>query len=177
MRIRAPRKTTGVLVLLFLLGAWWWMGVVGTSSADIFRGLTIEESQQEVVVESVSEIAKVRFVIDGDTFILSDGRKVRLIGIDTPERWQPYYSEAKRRMMELVFGKEVELVRDVRDVDKYGRLLRYVYVGDEFVNLKMMEEGYARVLTIPPDVKYSELFVDAERGAQKEKLGLWIGGL
>ena len=115
----------------------------------------------------------VKFVVDGDTFVMEDGRKVRLIGVDTPEFGERYFNDAKQKMFELVFGKKVMLVRDVSEYDKYGRILRYVYVDGKFVNLEMVEGGYARVLTIPPDVKYSKKFINAQTKARKEKLGIW----
>jgi endonuclease YncB( thermonuclease family) len=167
-------KKVGFLILLFILSVWWWGSANGVFSVvspqEIFKESQIQQDKASI---PVAEVAKVRFVIDGDTFILSDGRKVRLIGMDTPERWQPYYNEAKSHMMKLVFGKEVRLIKDTSETDKYGRLLRYVYIGDEFINLKLVEEGYARVLTVPPDVKYRDIFINAEQNARSKKLGLW----
>jgi micrococcal nuclease len=120
-------------------------------------------------------------VVDGDTIELGTGERVRYIGIDTPETVDPrkevqcFGKEASVKNKELVEGKEVRLVKDVSDKDKYGRLLRYVYVGDVFVNEKLVSEGYARVATYPPDVAYAERFIEAERVARENKLGLWGG--
>ena len=120
-------------------------------------------------------------VIDGDTILLQNGEKVRYIGIDTPETIDPrkevqcFGKEASTKNKELVEGKEVRLVKDVSERDKYGRLLRYVYIGDVFINEKLVAEGYAHAFTYPPDVAYSQLFIEKERLARENKLGLWKG--
>lgn len=122
------------------------------------------------------EKALVTRVIDGDTIVvLLDGReeKVRLIGIDTPEKGRPYFSEATRKTAELVLGKEVKLEKDVSERDKYGRLLRYVYTGSLFVNAELVRQGYAMVYTYPPDVKYSDYFLKLQQEARDKNLGLW----
>ncbi len=117
--------------------------------------------------------ALVKEVIDGDTIILSNGEKVRLIGINTPEYGRYYFDEARELMEILTLGKEVMLERDITDRDKYGRLLRYVYVNGLFVNLEMIERGFANAYTYPPDVKYTEKFLEAERYARSNNAGLW----
>ena len=117
--------------------------------------------------------ALVKEVIDGDTIILSNGEKVRLIGINTPEYGRYYFDEARELMEILTLGKEVMLERDITDRDKYGRLLRYVYVNGLFINLEMIERGFANAYTYPPDVKYTEKFLEAERYARSNDIGLW----
>lgn len=118
-------------------------------------------------------------VIDGDTFVLKTGQHVRLIGINAPELHhpilgeQPYGKEAKKHLEELILGKKVRLEFDVQTHDKYGRLLAYVYVGNVFVNAKMVEDGYAQVMTVPPNVKYQELFLKLQREAMEKGRGLW----
>lgn len=129
-----------------------------------------EESQQAY------EEALVVRVIDGDTIaVLINGReeKVRLIGIDTPERGRPYFEEATRKTAQLVLGKKVKLEKDVSERDKYGRLLRYVYVGSIFVNAELVRQGYAMVYTYPPDVKYSDYFLKLQQEARNAGRGLW----
>jgi micrococcal nuclease len=119
-------------------------------------------------------------VVDGDTIVVaiggSRGTKVRLIGIDTPERDRCMYRTATERMRALVGGRRVRLVRDVSNVDRYGRLLRYVYVGDVFVNAAMVADGFAVTLTIPPDVAHASEFVSLQRRAREARRGLWAGG-
>lgn len=118
--------------------------------------------------------------VDGDTIELANGEKVRYIGMDTPETVDPrkpvgcYGHEASAYNKQLVEGKEVVLAKDLVDKDKYGRLLRYVYLIDgTFVNLQLVQNGFARVLTIPPNDSLSTLFIQAAHEAQAAKKGLW----
>ena len=127
----------------------------------------------------------VRKVVDGDTILLTNGEYVRYIGIDTPEsrrknasgRWvndpKPFAKEATRLNKKLVLGKNVRLEFDVEKRDKYKRLLAYVFVDDIFVNARLIEEGLAQLLTIPPNNKYTALFKKLQKKARKEKRGLW----
>lgn len=120
--------------------------------------------------------------VDGDTIeveIEGESYKVRYIGIDTPELHHPtkpvgyYAQEAYEKNRELVEGKTVFLEKDVSETDRYGRLLRYVYVGDTFVNAYLVQYGYAQVSTYPPDVKYQEHFMELQREAREAGRGLW----
>ena len=126
--------------------------------------------------------ASVVRVIDGDTIevdIAGNVHKVRYIGIDTPETVhptrgeEPYGKEASAKNRELVNRKVVRLERDVSETDKYSRLLRYVWVGDLFVNAELVRLGYAQVVTYPPDVKYQDLFLQLQREAREAGRGLW----
>ena len=122
---------------------------------------------------------RVAKVVDGDTVVLSDGRTVRYIGIDTPEKGQPFYDVATNFNRRLVKGKEVELEFDIQRYDRYGRLLAYVFVKDGkgkriFVNAELVKNGYATVYTVPPNVKYTDLFVKLQEEARKKGLGLWV---
>jgi len=126
--------------------------------------------------------AAVTRVIDGDTIEVSIGGRtmtVRYIGIDTPETVAPgqsvgcYGPEASARNKALVDGKTVELEQDVSETDRFGRLLRYVYVGDEMVNEVLVLGGYAQVSTFPPDVRNADRFLAAQQVAQDADRGLW----
>jgi micrococcal nuclease len=119
------------------------------------------------------EFANVVRVIDGDTFVLEGESRVRLICIDTPERGEFYYEEATRYLESLALNKEVRLEKDVSETDRYGRLLRYVYIDDIFINEALVRGGYAQVYRFPPDTKYCDLFQEAEKAAKSEKLGIW----
>lgn len=132
--------------------------------------------------ELPKEIAQVVRVIDGDTIeVMLDGRayKVRYIGIDCPETTHSQKgsawlgSEAREANRKLVEGKMVTLEKDISETDKYGRLLRYIWVGDTLVNAAMVRLGYAQSLTYPPDVKYQDLFAKLEGAARVAKRGLW----
>ena len=122
--------------------------------------------------------AKVVRVIDGDTIEIQHGKmkeRVRYIGIDTPERGQPFYKEAKEYNQKLLSDNLVTLKMDVQLRDKYGRLLAYVYLENEertFVNAKLIEEGCAQVMTVPPNVKYSEVFLKLQEIARNKAKGL-----
>ena len=127
------------------------------------------------VVDSVPEeqVLTVSDVVDGDTIKLSDGKTVRLIGINTPEVGEPCYSEAKDKLSGLVLGKEVMLEEDVGDMDRSGRLLRYIYVGDTFVNLALVELGLAHSYEYGLNTKYSEQLKQAEAKAKGAGGCLW----
>ena len=124
--------------------------------------------------------ATVKRVVDGDTFELENGEKVRMIGMDTPETVkpnhpvEPYGKEASNFTKELLTGQNVTLKFDVEPYDKYKRLLAYVYLSDgTFVNEKLVRDGYARIMTIPPNVAKADLFLEAEREAREQNRGLW----
>ncbi|MBI2069362.1 MAG: thermonuclease family protein [Elusimicrobia bacterium] len=116
----------------------------------------------------------VREAIDGDTIILSDGTRVRYIGVDTPEKDRPYYQEATDFNRSMVAGRKIRLEYDIEKTDAYGRHLAYVYLKDgTFVNAELLKQGYAYVYTIPPNLKHTEQFVKFQRRAREEKAGLW----
>ena len=123
--------------------------------------------------------ARVVYVYDGDTVKLDNGEKVRYLGIDTPEMnyknppAEYLAEEAKRFNANLVYRKKVRLELDVVKRDKYDRLLAYVYLDNVFVNAKMIEEGYAKVYIIPPNIRHADDFLDLQRKARDEKKGIW----
>jgi micrococcal nuclease len=122
------------------------------------------------------ETAKVIQVIDGDTITVEGGYRVRYIGIDTPETHpvpEAYGTEAWQVNRQLVEGKEVRLERDVSETDKYGRLLRYVYVDDVFVNAELVRQGLAEAKAYPPDIKYQDYLEEMEAEARKAGRGMW----
>lgn len=134
--------------------------------------------------EIISQTTVVKKVIDGDTIEIENGQRVRYIGMNTPETVDPrrpvqcFGKEASQKNMELVLGKTVRLEKDISDRDKYGRLLRYVYIMDGenkeiMVNQYLVEQGYAQVSTFPPDIKYVDVFRQAEQTAQENNRGLW----
>jgi micrococcal nuclease len=121
----------------------------------------------------------VKRVVDGDTIVLENGQKVRYIGIDAPESVDPrrgvecYGKEAAGRNRTLVEGKTIRLEKDVSETDRYGRLLRYVYLGGIMVNEALVREGYAQASSYPPDVAYDERFRSAQALAKIAHVGLW----
>jgi micrococcal nuclease len=126
--------------------------------------------------------ATVTRVVDGDTVEVSMGgvnEDVRYIGIDTPESVVPgqpvecFGERAGRFNARLVDGEQVRLVFDAERRDQYGRLLAYVYLGDELVNAELVRRGFARTLTIPPNTEHADLFARLARAAGNEGRGLW----
>ena len=116
---------------------------------------------------------KVKRVIDGDTFVLDNEQKVRLIGINAPESDDCYASESTDLAIQLLEGKNVILEKDISDTDKYGRLLRYAYSDDTFINQFLVSGGYAKAVNYPPDTKYKKLLEESETEARENNDGLW----
>jgi micrococcal nuclease len=124
-------------------------------------------------------------VVDGDTFWVENGSgkglKIRLTGVDAPEprnsgrKLKGYFgSESSVYLARLIDGRKVRLEYDVSRYDRYGRTLAYVYLDDgTFVNADLVKKGYATVMTIPPNVRYSDEFVKLAEKARKQKRGLW----
>lgn len=119
-------------------------------------------------------------VIDGDTIEIEGGKTIRYIGIDTPETKHPqkelqcFGKEASEKNRELIGGKKIRLEKDISETDRYGRLLRYVYINDVFINDYLVRQGYAFAATFPPDVKYQQQFSQAQQEARENKRGLWV---
>lgn len=134
---------------------------------------------QSTPTDANEELVKVTRVIDGDTIQIDTGRKVRLIGIDTPEAVDPrqpaqcFGKEASLKTTELLQGNFVLLEKDVSEVDRYGRLLRYVYKDGVFINQLLVSEGYAHASSYPPDIKYQDVLRLAEQDARANNRGLW----
>lgn len=174
-----------LLAIVFIGLSSFWQGNKVISPGDGRIQVTVSPavspvvSQNPSVFSSEREKAQVRRVVDGDTVELADGRRVRYIGIDTPETVDPrktvqcFGREATEKNRELVEGKEVELEKDVSETDKYGRMLRYIYVGDIFINDYLVRQGFAHASSYPPDIKYQDQFQQAEREARDNGRGLW----
>ena len=115
-------------------------------------------------------------VIDGDTIEVSGGKRVRYIGIDTPEigeSAQYYGPEATLYNQSMVGGRKVFLEKDVSEKDRFGRLLRFVYADGILVNAELVREGYARAKLYPPDTGYSQCLAALEQEAKDNERGMW----
>ena len=134
--------------------------------------ITCSPSQGEVQPEPD---CVVRLVVDGDTFHCQDGRKVRLIGIDSPEqRQRPYGHKAREALRRILpVGTGVRLENDVAARDRYGRLLAYAWSGSTLVNEAMVLGGWAVLYTVPPNVKYAGRLGRAQKKARARGTGLW----
>jgi micrococcal nuclease len=119
----------------------------------------------------------IRLVSDGDSIRCTDGRRVRLIGIDSPELQQrPFGPQAQEALLALLpLGTTVRLETDASQMDRYGRALAYVWAGDTLVNEAMVRNGWAVIYTVPPNVKYAERLAQAQKEARTGGAGLWRG--
>jgi micrococcal nuclease len=170
LHTRRGRITGLGAVALVVAAALWWLThpqSVHCPAPPQPEGLT-----EAIVVDAV----------DGDTIdvrIAGRIQRVRLIGVDTPELHDPRRTvralaqAAARFTRSSLVGRRVGLELDVQTHDRYGRLLAYVWVDGKLVNLVLLEEGYARVLTVPPNVRYAERFLECERISRERARGLW----
>ncbi len=129
-----------------------------------------------------ADTVKVRQVYDGDTLTLSDGRRVRLIGINTPEMTsktrpgEPLAIEARNRLRQLLFqhGNRVQIVVGKEPKDRYGRTLGHLWLpGDESITATLLREGYGWTITVPPNVGYLDCYQSAEETARERGNGVW----
>jgi micrococcal nuclease len=123
-----------------------------------------------------AETVRVKKVLDGDSFVLEDDRQVRMLGIDTPEMSSdnPYARKARSYLQSRIEGRLVELERDpiADNEDRYGRLLRYVYVEGVDINREMIEKGFAEALTQFPLSRKRE-YVKLAEEASAQRIGIW----
>jgi endonuclease YncB( thermonuclease family) len=157
------------------------LGDANFIEADFEMEFTLES--EPIVTSQKENNYLVTRVIDGDTIEIDFNgtlEKVRLIGVDAPESVHPDASLnaelgkiASGFTKEHLLDKEIGLEFDVSERDRYGRLLAYVWIDDMMYNEFIVENGYAKEATFPPDVKYVELFTDAQQKAREMNLGLW----
>jgi micrococcal nuclease len=149
--------------------------VLPAASAGFVPGLAPNGPTETATVVSVSDGDSIRVELNGETV------RVRYIGIDAPEvddAPEPFAAQATDANARLVAGQEVVLETDVSDTDRFGRLLRHVWLdtdaGWALVNLELLRQGMARVVTFPPDVKYHDrLYLPAQEAARDAGVGLW----
>ncbi|KAA0547010.1 nuclease [Bacillus sp. BGMRC 2118] len=150
-----------------------------------------QQSEEELASQFNLEKVMISRIVDGDTVVLSDGRKVRLIGVNTPEsttRTETFGEEAKNFTKTILDKKEVWIQRDVSETDRYSRYLRIIWLSvpiddrdeneirQKMFNAHLVLKGYAEPSTYPPDVKYSNVFVKFAREARESNIGLWVYG-
>lgn len=141
--------------------------------------------QEKKPNNDIQTFYNIKKFVDGDTFWIDNGtdkgEKIRFIGINAPEsrkvfnREEEYFGkESKYYVENLLKDKKVRLEYDVDRFDRYGRTLAYIFLEDgTFLNAHLIEEGYATVMTIPPNIEYSELFIKLQIKARENKKGLW----
>lgn len=132
------------------------------------------ESARTVVPRDRCQVSS---ITDGDTLRCADGQRVRLIGIDSPERGQgPVYGTARDALLRLVpVGTDVMLEADVTPRDRYGRTLAWVWAGDSLVNEQMVAGGWAVLYTVPPNMRHMDRLRAAQDRAREAGVGLWAG--
>jgi endonuclease YncB( thermonuclease family) len=125
-------------------------------------------------------LARVDYVIDGDTVILVNGDKIRLIGINAPEKEyrdqpaDPYALEARLMLDELVVGREVMVIPGQEPRDQYGRLLAEIKLPDGTdVQLELLHRGYAAAIAVPPNIRRLDRYLAAEADARRDQRGIW----
>ncbi len=120
-----------------------------------------------------AEEAVVDYVKDGDTFQLMNGDSVRIVGLNTPESNTPWGPKATARLEHFIGGRRIWLEAADDDIDRYGRLLRYVYTDTFMVNLQLLYEGWAHYYAVGAAPRYSEELLAAERDAIDASRGIW----
>jgi micrococcal nuclease len=150
-----PRSSTTLIPFLF------WLTPAGCSA---------QQSRPPV-----AQACTISRVSDGDSFRCSDGRRVRLIGIDSPEsQQQPIGAEARAALVRLLpLGSTVRLEIDVAPYDQYGRVLAYAWAGTTLINETMVQDGWAVLYTVPPNLKYVDRLRRAQEEARAHRTGLW----
>jgi len=128
---------------------------------------------QDIYIPDYPAGEYIEYVTDGDTFKTVEGDIIRMLGINTEETGMPHASAAKHRLEELLNSGEIRLKKDTEDTDMYGRLLRYVWAGDVFVNLEMVREGHAHVYVREPNIRYWDELKAAEAEAIANQSELW----
>ncbi|MCK5479124.1 MAG: thermonuclease family protein [Methylococcales bacterium] len=123
---------------------------------------------------------KIKKVYDGDTILLDNGKKVRFLGINTPEvegrnkSAQRGGEEAKTWLLDKLKNNKIRLEHDVEKQDKYSRLLAHVFTEDkEHINLELVKKGLASVTIHPPNLKYTDALLAAQQQAEQIRLGIW----
>jgi len=150
-----------------------WLMPSYTSEDEEASGETEQETETQTTTTSQTEYYKVTYVVDGDTIEIETGERVRLICIDTPETNEYYYQEAKDYLKSLILNKEVKLEKDISETDRYGRLLRYIYFEDDFVNELIVLNGYGKAYPYSPDTTLCPAIQSAESKAKNNNLGIW----
>ena len=161
-----------LLLMLILIGV--------TACDDLADGGGTNGGSNDIVTIPEGEIATVTRVIDGDTIdVLLDGEqfRVRYVGVNTPERDEPCYSDATQANRDLVEGKTVTLVTDTNNTDRFDRLLRYIYADGVFVNDSLVRNGYAEAVLYQPDDAFYNDFLALEKSATSANLGCHPTGI
>jgi endonuclease YncB( thermonuclease family) len=129
----------------------------------LYYNLTSEVAQEKTMV-------KVLRVIDGDTIETENGQKIRLRGINTPEKSMPLHDEAKNFLSELILNRSIEI--EVHGVDRYNRILAHVFLNGQNLNEQILKMGFGTLYYYEKDLHYSSLR-KAEEKARENEIGIW----
>ncbi len=150
------------------------------NNSNKIKMLNISTNNKNIINKNYYEVLD---IIDGDTIEIKYNKnieRVRLIGIDTPESKNPDKSKniiqgktASEYMKKILNNKLINIEFDIQERDKYGRLLLYIYLNNEMINEKLLKEGYARLATYLPNVKYVDKFINAQKYARENNIGFW----
>lgn len=171
----------GIGVCFIIVGIWFWnSNPASYLKKDLKTEVSIAKVPQDKSltpavkgVETIREKIKVNHVIDGDTVVLEDGRKIRYLGINSPEVGQPFHNEALKLNEDLVLEKEVYLEYDKEKSDRYGRTLAYLFINNLLVNAEIAIRGLAISESIQPNIKYQKEIMDAQAQAKANCQGMW----
>jgi endonuclease YncB( thermonuclease family) len=161
------------------------LSLLGSQRYQARYGAAAPPPAAQPVPAAAWEVGQVTRVIDGDTIDVSIGgqvKRVRYIGVNTPETVDPrvpvecYGKEASAANKAMVEGKAVYLEKDVSETDSFGRLLRYIFTADAFINAELVAQGFAYSSAYPPDVKYQGTFDGLQQDARAAGRGLWGAG-
>jgi len=131
-------------------------------------------------IKTSSPYYQIKKISDGDTIVLENGIKIRLLGINTPEISkrdkiaEAGGEEAKQWLIEKLASKKIKLQYDIEQKDKYGRTLAYVFTENKVnINLQLVANGLAAINIYPPNLKYVDKLILAQQQAESKKLGIW----
>ena len=154
-----------------------WLRRVVPAFFAVFFAISVVGCEMAPATGTAAGTVRVTRIIDGDTIVISTGEHVRYIGMDTPEmspqrQPEPFAEAATEANRQLVEGKAVRLEKDVSETDRYGRLLRYVWVDATMVNRELVRRGLAEAKAYPPDTRYQPLLEAAEVEARLAGRGI-----
>lgn len=160
MKSRGDGLKIGLIILVVV-------AITGIINAFIFQnsptGQFAGQKEEKIVTR----------IVDGDTIVVEGGDRVRLVDIDTAERGEPCYKEARDRLKELIDGKTVILQRTGENEDQYDRLLRYIFYNGTNINALLVREGLANTYFYNKNTPYYSQLIDAEQAAKKEGGCVW----
>jgi micrococcal nuclease len=131
------------------------------------------ENKSQSAAKQISDIDTVLRVIDGDTFVMTQGRHLRLLCLDTPEKGEPYADKASTFADSLLLYKAVKIETARTAEDKYGRTLAYLFLGSKLYNEILLRAGLARIYFFEKNQRYAKELLSAQNDARRAKRGIW----